>query len=99
LLAPGADKIIEEVCKFYQVHKKDLIESGRIFFNKSRNIAIYLTRYLRSDNLINVGKIFEIAKNSSISSVVERLKREMIRDNKIKKRIEILRGELAKGQE
>jgi len=29
---PGADKIIEEVCKFYQVHKKDLFASRRWFF-------------------------------------------------------------------
>ena len=98
-LAPGADKIIEEVCKFYQVHKKDLLASRRGFFNEPRNVAIYLIRRLRGDNLKDVGKIFELAKNSSVSSVVERLKREMVRDKKIKKRVEILRGELAKSQE
>jgi len=48
---------------------------------------------------IFLGKIFEIAKNSLVSSVVERLKREMIRDKKIKKRVEILRGKLTKSQE
>ena len=98
-LAPGADKIIEEVCKFYQVHKKDLLASRRGFFNEPRNVAIYLIRRLRGDNLKDVGKIFKIAKNSSVSSVVERLKREMKRDKKIKKRVGILRGELAKSQE
>ena len=69
------------------------------FFDEPRNVAIYLIRRLRGDNLKDVGKIFEIAKNSSVSSVVERLKREMIRDKKIKKRVEFLRGELAKSQE
>jgi len=98
-LAPGEDKIIEEVCKFYQVHKKDLLTSRRGFFNEPRNVAIYLIRRLRGDNLKDVGKIFEIAKNSSVSSVVERLKREMIRDEKIKKRVEILKSELGKSQE
>jgi len=98
-LAPGEDKIIDEVCKFYQVHKKDLLTSRRGFFNEPRNVAIYLIRRLRGDNLKDVGKIFEIAKNSSVSSVVERLKREMIRDEKIKKRVEILKSELGKSQE
>jgi chromosomal replication initiation ATPase DnaA len=93
------NKIIEKVCKFYQVHKKDLIKSRRIFFNEPRNVAIYLIRRLRDDNLIDVGKIFDIAKKCSVSSVVKRLKREMIRDNKIKKWVEILKGELAKSQE
>jgi len=50
-LAPGADKLIEEVCKSYQVHKKDLLASRRGFFNEPRNVAIYLIRRLRGDNL------------------------------------------------
>jgi len=46
-----------------------------------------------------VGKLFGIVKNSTISSVDRRLKREMIRDKKIKKNIEALKLELNKGQE
>ncbi|MBW2220373.1 MAG: hypothetical protein JRF40_12930 [Deltaproteobacteria bacterium] len=49
--APGADKLIEEVCTFYQVHEKDLLASRRGFFNEPRNVAIYLIRRLRGDNL------------------------------------------------
>jgi len=44
-----------------------------------------------------VGKIFGISKNSTISSIDRRLKREMIRDKKIKRNVEALKFQLAKG--
>jgi len=47
----------------------------------------------------DVGKFFGIVKNSTISSVDRRLKREMIRDKKIKRNIEALKLGLSKGQE
>jgi len=46
-----------------------------------------------------VGKFFGIDKNSTISSIDRRLKREMIRDKKIKRTVEALKFELNKGQE
>ncbi len=38
-------------------------------------------------------------ENSTISSIDRRLKREMIRDKKIKRTVEALKFELSKGQE
>ena len=43
-LAPDIDKIIEEVCKFYNVNKEVLFSSRRGLFNEPRNVAIYLTK-------------------------------------------------------
>jgi len=46
-----------------------------------------------------VGDFFGIVKNGTISSIDRRLKREMIRDKKIKRNVEALKFELRKGQE
>lgn len=98
-LAPDADRIIGEVCKFYDVTTNDLFISRRGHFNEPRNAAIYLIRHLRCDKLKDVGKIFGINKNSSISSVDRRLKREMLKDKQIRKNVEALKLKLSKGQE
>ncbi len=63
------------------------------------NMVPKKTRHLRCDTLKDVGKFFGINKNSTISSVDRRLKREMIKDKQIKKNVEALKFELTKGQE
>jgi len=98
-LAQDIDKIIEEVCKFYNVNKEVLFSSRRGLFNEPRNVAIYLIRRLRGGTLKEVGKIFGIEKNSTVSSVVERLKLEIERNKNLNKRIGSLRAKLTKSQE
>jgi chromosomal replication initiation ATPase DnaA len=98
-LAPDVDTIIDKVCKYYEIRTNDLLLSRRGYFNEPRNVAIYLIRHLRNDTLKDVGKFFGIVKNSTISSIDRRLKREMIRDKKIKRNVETLKFELSKGQE
>ncbi len=98
-LAPDGDTIIDEVCKYYKIRTNDLLLSRRGYFNEPRNVAIYLIRHLRNDTLKDVGKFFGIVKNSTISSIDRRLKREMIGDQKIKRNVEALTFELSKGQE
>ena len=95
-LAPEADRIMEAVCKFYMVHKNDLLVSRRGYFNEPRNVAIYLIRRLRRDTLKEVGEAFGIDKNSTVGSVVERVKHEMRKNKKINKRVENLMAGLAK---
>jgi len=99
LLAPDVDRIIEEVCKFYDVNTDDLLISRRGHFNEPRNVAIYLIRHLRGDKLKEVGDFFGISKNSTISSVDRRLKGEMIRNKRLKKSVEKIKIMLSKGQE
>ena len=98
-LAPDVDRIIGEVCKFYGVTANDLLISRRGYFNEPRNVGIYLIRHLRCDKLKDVGEFFGINKNSTISSVDRRLKREMLNDKQIRKNVEALKFELSKGQE
>jgi putative transposase len=98
-LAPDRDTIINEVCTFYHVNKDFLFSSRRGFFNEPRNVAIYLTRRLRCDTLKEVGKLFGIEKNSSVSSVVERMKLEIEGNKNLNKRIGNVRDTLLKSQE
>ena len=98
-LAPDVDTIINEVCKYYNIRNNDLLLSRRGYFNEPRNVAIYLIRHLRRDTLKDVGRYFGVVKNSTISSIDRRLKREMIRHKKIKRNVEALKFKLSKGQE
>ncbi len=95
-LAPDVDKIVEEVCKYYKVTRDDILVSKRGHFNESRNVAIYLIRSIRNDTLKGVGKAFGIDKNSTVGSVVERVKREMEKDKNIGKRVRNLKDTLGK---
>jgi putative transposase len=98
-LAPDANRIIGEVCKFYNVNRDELLSSRRGHFNEPRNVAIYLIRRLRHETLRGVGESFGIDRNSTVSSVVERLEKEVKRNKKLKKRIEDLKLRLSKSQE
>lgn len=95
-LAPDVDKIVEEVCKYYKVISDDILVSKRGHFNEPRNVAIYLIRSIRNDTLKGVGKAFGIDKNSTVDSVIERVKREMEKDNKFSKRVKNLKDILRK---
>ncbi len=81
------DKIVEEVCKYYIVTREDILASKRGHFNEPRNVAICLIRCIRNDMLKDVGKAFGIDKNSTVGTVVERVKREMEKNKDIGKRV------------
>lgn len=98
-LAPDADLIVSAVCEFYGVSRDDLYKSKRGEFNEPRNVAIFLTRQLRHDTLKKIGRQFRMEKYSSISSVIERTKRQMLKDRKFKERIERMADRINKGQE
>jgi REP element-mobilizing transposase RayT len=98
-LAPDANRIIEEVCKFYDVNTNDLLISRRGYFNEPRSVAIYLIRHLRGDKLKDAGEFFGISKNSTVSSIDRRLKGEMIKNKRLKKTVEKIKITLSKGQE
>ena len=70
-LSPDAERIKEEVCRSYGVSRDALYISRRGISNEPRNVAIYLLRTLRGDNLEEIGRDFNINRFSSASSVVE----------------------------
>ena len=93
-LYPDTDKIISIVSASYEVTRKDLLTSKRGTFNEPRCAAIYLLRRVRRDRLKEIGKIFNLEKNSSVSSVIERMKMRMQNNREIKIRIHKIEDEI-----
>lgn len=98
-LAPEADRIISAVCEFYGVKTEDIYKVKRGEFNEPRNVSIFLIRKLRRETLKDIGDRFQMEKDSSVSSVIERLKKRMQTDRKLKERIEKLDCVMNKSQE
>ena len=94
-----SDGIIRSVCDYYNIKRKDLLTSKRGNFNEPRCVAIYLMRKLRHDRLKEIGKVFEMEKYSSVSSIIERLKTRMQNDLKLKLRVNKMEEQLTKSQE
>ena len=97
-LAPEPEKIIKQVCLYYQVSREDLSITRRGWFNKPRNIAIYLIRFLRSEQLIAIADMFAINGYSTVSSVVQRVGDMRKRDNSIQQEIDEIIESLGKSQ-
>jgi len=99
LLAPDVVKIKAVVCKSYDIEERVLTITRRGFTNEPRNVAIYLMRHLRGDSLEDIGKEFKMAKYSSVSSVIERMKTKITKNRKLKMHIERLKEEINMSQE
>jgi len=97
-LAPDVSRIKQEVCKAYDVNEEEFYKIRRGFFNEPRSVAIYLVRYLRNDKLTEVGAQFKISKYGSVSSVLKRVKFEMINNKEFKKKLDNLFKKLSKAQ-
>ena len=63
-----------------------------------RNVAIYFMRRLRGETLKAIGEAFGIESHSTVSSIVERAKREIKKDRSLKKRIGKLKDLLVMSQ-
>ena len=98
-LMPVVERIKVVVCKSYNVGEGDLTLTRRGITNRPRNVAIYLMRQLRRDSLEEIGREFKVAKYSSVSSVVERVKARIAKDRKLRKRLERLKEKTCMSQE
>ena len=98
-LAPEADTVINTVCEYYNISRDELYRSRRGQLNEPRNVAIFLTRKLRHDSQNEIGSRFQMKKYSSVSSVIERMKKQMLTDQNLRKRVDIVAGRVNKGQE
>jgi chromosomal replication initiation ATPase DnaA len=98
LLAPDRERIQEFVCKAYRINKEELIKSKRGTFNEPRNVAIYLTRMIRSDGLMDICKNYNLKKYSSASTVVENVKKKLSKDREFRNRVSELSKKLINSQ-
>lgn len=97
-LAPDVDKVIFSVCEHYNLTKKELLYSKRGTENIARDIAIYLVRRLCCKTLPSVGIEFGINNYSTVSSVVQRVKRRIERDRTLPKELKIIVEKVYKSQ-
>jgi len=88
LLAPEPDKIMAVVCAKYKVSISDLRISIRGQLNEARNVAMYLMRHLRGDTLSSICKEFGLKKDSSAGSIVDRVKKQTIKDKQFRNKVE-----------
>ena len=86
-LIPDPEKILKAVCHYYGINRDELNKSQRGFFNEPRNVAIYLMRQLRRDRLKQICDHFQMEKYSSVSSVIERMKKELKKDKTLLSRV------------
>lgn len=98
ILAPAREQIKELVCRIYGVSEEDLLKPKRGTFNEPRSVAIYLTRQLRGENLAEICKEYGLKTHSSASSAVERVKAQIIKDRRFRKRVDKLVQILVKRQ-
>ena len=97
-LAPSSDEIISEICGYYNVSYNELLMTRRGVFNKPRNVAIYLLRNIRGDNLNDIKSIFKINAYSTVSSIIQKVTKLKKADRKLQQQIETIRKNISKGQ-
>ncbi len=97
-LAPTSDTIISAVCEHYGVSFNELLITRRGIFNEPRNIAVYLIRQIRGENLNSIGELLNIEAYSTISSIIRRVSRLKKFDTKIKNQIGKIQDTINKGQ-
>ena len=94
VFVPGKKQIKDSVCKVYSVDIRLLYGIHRGVTNEPRNVAIYLTRFLRRDSLKVIGKDFKIPNYSSVSSIIEKMKVNLVNNRKLKKQVDEIRKNL-----
>ncbi|MBN2515163.1 MAG: transposase [Deltaproteobacteria bacterium] len=99
IFMPDVGVIKKQVCALYGIDEAELLRSRRGVNNEPRNVAIYLTRYLRGDGLEVIGQAFGMDKYSSVSSVIERTKALIADNTRIKKRVDMIKSKINMSQE
>ncbi len=95
-LLPDNHRILEAVCISYDVAASDILKMRRGKMNEARNVAIYLTRRLRRDTLKEIGAQFGIDNDSTVSSVMERMKKKQAGDRKFSLRLDKIAESITK---
>ena len=84
------------VCKSYDKAASDILKMRRGKMNEGRNVAIYLTRRLRRDTLKEIGAQFGIENDSTVSSIMERIKKKLSEDRRFALRLDEIAESITK---
>ncbi len=88
LLLPGIEEVVDAVCAEYGVGRDGLLISRRGVANEARNVAMYLSRRLCGETLSRIAERFNLTGYSTVSNMVERMKRREVLDGGLRERIE-----------
>ena len=97
-LLPSIEEILSSVCSYYDVDEASLYKTKRGVTNEPRNVSIFLIRQLRKDSLNEIGNQFNIEKYSSVSSIIERVKKFKKEDSAMAKHIDEVAQRITKSQ-
>ncbi len=97
-LLPDTKRILDEVCRYYGVEDTEIIKKRRGISNEARDAAIYLTRKLRMDTFKVIGQQYGIDNDRTVRSVFERMKKRLIEDLYLTRRMDKLQVKINKNQ-
>jgi REP element-mobilizing transposase RayT len=98
VLAPEPENIFEAVCRCFETTKGSLMKSRRGSGNLARDSAVYFLRKYSTETLTGVGRYFDIANYSTVSSILDRVKNRKSKDKAFAKQLKNIEKILAKSQ-
>jgi len=87
MLAPDIKMIKAAICKEYKIEGGELYHLRRGSSNEARDAAVYLSRQLRGSKLTEIGKEFGINNYSTVSTIIERMRRRITEERRVNKRV------------
>ncbi len=86
-LAPDLEVIRKIVSEYYKIAPGNLYREKRRSYNEPRDMAIYMSRYLRNDSLMQISNDYLLGNESSVSSILnsinELIKSDPLIENKV----------------
>jgi chromosomal replication initiation ATPase DnaA len=97
-LAPTISANKFAVCQCYAVEPGEREQSKRGQENEPRNVAVYLARKKSGLRLTDICQEFQLLKYSSVSSIVTRTEKQLLKNKQLKKRIKEINLKIDKSQ-
>ncbi len=93
-LALEAKTIIRAVSGYFKIPQKKLYIHQRAKENIPRDIAMYLIRAETGKTLVDIGKLFQMEKYSSVSNCISRIKKRRLEDKQLSSMIKEIESAL-----
>jgi chromosomal replication initiation ATPase DnaA len=84
---------------YYEIPENDLYKSKRGARNEPRAVAVSLIKRCRRESLKEIGNLFKMEKYSSVSSIIERFKKQLRVDRSLGKCVDECYLMIIKSQE
>ena len=98
ILHPAYADVLAAVCQVCHVSEQSIYASQRGQSNPARDLVIYSMRQHTQKTLEDIGKHLNIEKYSSVSSAVQRIKKQKEKDSQMRELIEKIDGFISKAK-